>query len=838
MIVLAEKEIKKEELAKEEGTKEIDSVELYSKKELERVQKLKNKGKGKIEQIETLECLTDEENGNFFIGRKKSVQKKYGYEGALHLGKVHEQGQDNTVFLDGLNPHVVFVCGARGSGKSYVLGVLAEELALKNKNVGIVVIDPVGVFWSMKYPNREEREVKMLGDWDLEPQGLDNLKVFIPKGEVGKVPKETYDDAYSVSPGMLTTDDWCLTFNLDRFSPTGLLLEKSLQKVRKGYINTDGLKIKGKKDVFSLEDLVQCLVEDSEINSKDKGYKKDSIRALTSRFEAAKNWGIFDKDGTPLTELSTEGQLTIIDVSFLDENVAALLIGILARRLLAARKISTRKVAAKKLTTVNVNDLLELEIPPTWLFLDEAHTLIPSGNQATAATNAIIEYVKQGRRPGCSLAFATQQPSAINSKVLSQLDILMSYKLVFDDDIKAVSKRVPTIVPKPYQQPSFIKTLNIGTALTGDRSDETNRAFVMRVRPRMSQHEGRETESIENSDYLQPDQVEDIVTEILVRKFAKSGELELSKARKIIDTLNKKYEASVNEKVVVFRLQDKGFEVSNDKLVLGNDLKGKDADEIISDGSNEVITKGNDVKRLKLFIDKNQAYRIAEEKREKKKWGLIGNEETVVDVGLKYVPLWKIDMQVFETINDTRDRQCYIDALMGEFIHYVPEKGFKYSKGLNVLFNLDKSSIEVLFLTKTPVTMDDIIMKTTFSQKNIKIILNQLMKIGLIETISTRPKKYKIKDGIGLPTSAEHKLLESMNDVKFEDFKPERKALEKENFLEERLANIISGLWQGTAVKNISKIYKPYWICQLKGNGNRRIVIDAYTGNLKEFRDD
>ena len=43
----------------------------------------------------------------------------------------------------------------------------------------------------------------------------------------------------------------------------------------------------------------------------------------------------------------------------------------------------------------------------------------------------------------------------------------MAHKLVFDDDIKAIHKRTPTIVPGPYKKPNFIKTLPIGNALTG-----------------------------------------------------------------------------------------------------------------------------------------------------------------------------------------------------------------------------------------------------------------------------------------------------------------------------------------------------------------------------------
>src|SRR3989338_4655791 len=316
-----------------------------------------------------LKFLEDKDGKAVFIGRKKAFLLKYGFEGALHIGRIaanETEHQNKDIYFDSLNPHVVFVCGARGSGKSYDLGVIAEELALKNPNIGTIVIDPIGVFWSMRHPNKEEKEIAELTKWGMLPQGLHNLKVFIPEGMAEKVPKTTYDATFAMPPIILTADDWCLTFGIERFSPTGLLLDLVLKRVEHGYKNLQGKSIKAKEKGFSLEDLIECLHSDSELNSRERGYKQDSIRALASRFEAAKTWGIFDEKGTPLAELSREGQLTIIDTSFLEDNVSALVIGILARRILAARKLSTRKESAKRFKTVDVDELLEVEIPPTW----------------------------------------------------------------------------------------------------------------------------------------------------------------------------------------------------------------------------------------------------------------------------------------------------------------------------------------------------------------------------------------------------------------------------------------------------------------------------------------
>ncbi len=430
--------------------------------------------------MEPLEMLRSEEEKKAIIGRKKSVFRREGFKTALHIGRIEEEGPlfGYDLYLDALHPHVVFVAGARGSGKSYTLGVIAEELAEKNPYVGVLIIDPIGIFWSMKLPNRQEEELEKLAEWGLTPRGYENVEVYVPKGMADQIPPETYDKVFSLKPSMLTTDDWVLTFGIDRFSPAGLLLNKVLETLREE-----------KGDDYGVEDIIEVL-ERGDVVDKEKGFKKETVRALLSRFYAARNWGIFDREGTPLSEIIKKGKVSVLDISFLEESVGALVIGIMARRILQARKLITRSVAAEILR-LSDRERKEIDIPPTWLIIDEAHTLIPAGSRKTAATDPLIEYVKQGRRPGCSLVFATQQPSAIDTRVLSQLDVLIVHKLVFSEDVKAVEKRMPTILPKEYSGVRM-RRLPVGVAIIGDREDATSRAFLARIRPRKSQHEGRE----------------------------------------------------------------------------------------------------------------------------------------------------------------------------------------------------------------------------------------------------------------------------------------------------------------------------------------------------------
>jgi len=812
----------------------------------------------------TLEFLMSKE-GHAFIGRKKSVLGKYGEEAGLFVGRVHEKDKDGTdVYLDGLNPHVVFVCGARGSGKSYVLGVIAEEMALKNKNVGIVVVDPIGVFWSMKHPNKEEKELEALTRWGLLPRGLDNIKVFIPVGMKDSVPKSTYDAVFSIQPSLLTAEDWCLTFGIDRFSPTGLLMEKGIAKVKSGYSSTEGKEVRGKENTFSLDDLSKCFEFDAELNDREKGYKADSIRALVSRFDAAKHWGIFDEKGTSLGLLSRAGQMTILDTSFLEDNVSALVVGILSRRILAARKLGTRREAAGKFTDeADMEDLVELNIPPTWLFIDEAHTLIPGGNQKTPASSALVEYVKQGRRPGCSLVFATQQPSAIDSRVLSQLDVIMAHKLVFDDDIKAIYKRTPTIVPGAYRRSNFIKTMPVGIALTGDRSETTSRAFVMSIRPRMSQHEGRDAETSEVKQELEENQVEILAVNIAQRQLEKDPSISIDTLKETLDTLNNTYKKHIELAAILEALRKKGITVTDDRLYakgVKEELDAEAAQELeeeTQEGKSGAVegeeTYGEkllkarkslsqeeemsgieervELTALQPVIDEAKARKILASNITKK--FILFDQEILDRLVMKYALIYKVKYKYYSHKEAFHAGEAYINSLTGEFIH--DDNGqLRESKGLPILIELSEAETIVLKLVaEKKRTAKDIATFMKMEEGNAKRILDTLVKKNILAQLDNNGKVSYApspKIEIDLPPNPLHNLLTSIGKRPITEV--ETAALVSPNLTEKEIPELLKKLWGNVVTKEITHLFLPVWegVLKKKTGEERIIAIDAING--------
>ena len=123
---------------------------------------------------------------DIIIGRNESDIKKFGTKGTILLGKQYvKMGRttslSNRVLLEIAKAHVMFICGKRGSGKSYTMGVIAEGMSNIEKEVAerlsIIMLDTMGVYWTMKYPNKKDE--LLLNEWGLKGKPL-GVKIYTP----------------------------------------------------------------------------------------------------------------------------------------------------------------------------------------------------------------------------------------------------------------------------------------------------------------------------------------------------------------------------------------------------------------------------------------------------------------------------------------------------------------------------------------------------------------------------------------------------------------------------------------------------------------------------------
>ncbi len=404
------------------------------------------------------------------IGREPEDLEKYGKKGAIFLGK-HVVGKGfeyhytNPILMDVLRPHIILIVGKRGSGKSYSGAIIAEEIMnlpeeIKS-NLSVLMVDTMGIFWSMKVPN--EKDLGLLADWNIKPQGF-NTQNIVPIGltDFYDAAGITYDGTFSIKPSELSAADWSLTFDIDLFEPLGILLERTIKKLKENY---------------SIDDIIEEIENDKRADPKEK-------LALQNRFFAAKEWGIFSKEATPISNFLKPGIATILDVSLQEWNVRNLMLGILSREVYQAR-IEARRV--EELTIIGGQE--QKKIPLTWIIIDEAHEFFPA-RRTTAATNDLLTLVRQGRQPGISLVLISQRPNKLHEDAIAQADLVISHRLTAKPDLDALSQVMQTYLLLDIKKSIEELPKTKGSALILD--DNSERLFNIQVRPRQSWHAVRQ----------------------------------------------------------------------------------------------------------------------------------------------------------------------------------------------------------------------------------------------------------------------------------------------------------------------------------------------------------
>jgi len=419
------------------------------------------------------------------IGRNEKDRKTFGLDGTILLGKHFvKMGQVtslyNPILLDVIRSHIVFICGKRGSGKSYTLGVVAEgmsnlpeEIA---KNLSVIILDTMGIYWTMKYANKKDE--KLLDEWGLKGVGFD-VKIFTPTGYYDEFRKKGIptDFPFSIIPSEFDAADWCMTFEIQLNSSMGVLIARVITN------------LKEKKKNFSIADIIKDVKADKKVEQNVKD-------AVENMFVAAEKWGLFSEKGTALKDLILPGKITILDVSCYatlpgSKEISALVIGLVAQKLFRERMVARRTEefeAVKSTTTLFEEEIPEKERKPmVWLMIDEAHEFLPKEGK-TPATHALLTILREGRQPGISLVLASQQPGQIHTDVMTQSDTVISHRITAKVDIDALSALMQSYMRKGLDAQLNDLPRVKGAALIFDDTNE--RMYPMMVRPRITWHGG------------------------------------------------------------------------------------------------------------------------------------------------------------------------------------------------------------------------------------------------------------------------------------------------------------------------------------------------------------
>ncbi len=427
------------------------------------------------------------------FGREEKLVEEEGKKGCGYMGKIvsypgGKYEEVGSIYMDLTSPHCMLVLGKRGTGKSYSLGVMAENFAKLEpevkENISVVMIDTMSVFHGLKTKNVNDYEVNRLKDFKgLSPKGFGkDIKTFMPKLALEKYDKgerPDYDHLLQFPLKEVGANEWLSLFDLDTTDPEGIALMKTVREMEK------------KKEHYGFSELYD------ELDRQTEGKTRESLKNFFEQMESLK---IFTRKSSSFDQITSGGNINILDMSYLGRlkgyDVRNLLVSIIAEKLLKKRTLfSTLEMQAK--AGMLDSDLKKkvTENPVVYMVIDEGHLFLPKKGD-TISSEILLDWVKLGRHPGLSLILATQEPGALHESAIRQSDMILAHNLTAHDDIEALGKARQSYMKEGKDIQSIVSKMEFKRGLAVLFDDKTRKMEMCRIRPRMSLHTGMDASAM------------------------------------------------------------------------------------------------------------------------------------------------------------------------------------------------------------------------------------------------------------------------------------------------------------------------------------------------------
>jgi len=337
----------------------------------------------------------------------------------------------------------------------------------------------------------------------MSPANL-NIDLWLPAGFERPNIDPPGVNTLHVSPSDLELDDWAALFELDLYAePRGMLVADVVGHVREqGYSRTDGQRV-APQSQFGFSELLAALDSDVDLVNN---FRPDTIRSVRQRMTSLAGQRMFSTPGTSIRDILSPSRVSVLMLGRLPDALKKVLTAVLLRRLMRERKDAS--LAQKRLDLdprVAPDERARLEhyvatsVPRSWVLLDEAHVLA-AAEEPSVSRDALIRYAKEGRNSGLSLAIATQQPSALDARLMSQVETMIVHQLTSPRDAAVATQSMRSPAPSSVSidgvsadPASLLRRLGQGLALVSSgNAPRLPRPIVCSIRPRVTAHGGYE----------------------------------------------------------------------------------------------------------------------------------------------------------------------------------------------------------------------------------------------------------------------------------------------------------------------------------------------------------
>lgn len=384
------------------------------------------------------------ENG-LLMGSIKNTDKLYQgmdleLKNLYHMQNDELEPQGDVPFLFNLfemnqYPHIG-VFGGSGSGKSYGLRVILEELM--KRRIPTIIFDPHYEMEFEKNKDNPSAEVEYKDRYSAYRVGIDvgiNFKE-LNSGEL----KKLLDAAGGMTDAMNATID--ILFRQNDSGKKGMDIYAFEAKLN----DLIEMKAKGSREK------IEAMLTDGGPEQQQKAMRllelyddynnqtnESTLRGIFWRLRRNINDGVFSKDSVPVIETLKLGNTAVIQGSSRILEVYCSYIG--------SRLYSMRR---------KYKDGSPDYFPPFLLVTDEAHNFSPKGYDK--APKAVIkEIAQEGRKYGVFLILATQRPTLLDETITAQLNSKFIFRTVRSTDIQTIREETDITGEEAKRLP-YLKT--------------------------------------------------------------------------------------------------------------------------------------------------------------------------------------------------------------------------------------------------------------------------------------------------------------------------------------------------------------------------------------------
>ncbi len=374
-----------------------------------------------------------------------------GELGSAHLGSLlSREAEAVPIALDvrGFTSTHLAIIASTGSGKSYLAGVLLEELMMPYNRAATVIIDPHGEYNTLQ----EAQNLAVFAEGNYKPK----VRIFRPDMIRVRIDSLTLADLRYLLPNLSEKMHYQLTgaFNYAKRSKGGqYTLEQLLQAIRETG--------EGKQD------------PETGVTEEDP-----TTGALLWRVNSAlRNSRIFnDFENLELSELFQPGQVTVIQLSEVDQREQQVIAATMLRRIYQAR-IDTEK------GKVSAGDKGYVPFP-VFCLMEEAHNYAPA-NADAVSSDVLKTILSEGRKFGVSVGLITQRPGKLDGDVLSQCMTQCIMRITNPIDQNRIAESVESVGRDLLRE---LPSLSKGQVIVSGAS--INTPVLLRVRQRLTTHGG------------------------------------------------------------------------------------------------------------------------------------------------------------------------------------------------------------------------------------------------------------------------------------------------------------------------------------------------------------